>query len=285
MNTFEQKQADRAARLAAASDRANERSTEAYAKADLREAASGIPLGQPILVGHHSEGRHRRALERADNAMRKSIKEQDHAKELDRRAAAVGTGGISSDDPDAIVKLRAQLADKEANQALMRGANKALRAATRWAGQGGIGDPDWEASIRASLVEPCKKLSPDHWESLIDGLLTVGWGDQLRGFEGFELSNNNANMTRIKQRIAQLERNAKRTTATTQFPNCQVVQNAEQNRLQFLFAFKPNKESRDILKKHGFRWAPSQDAWQRQLTGSANYAARQVFREFGWWQS
>lgn len=58
---------------------AEKRSDESYKKADLSENATGIPFGQPILVGHHSEGRHRRTLEKADNAMRKSIEEGDKA--------------------------------------------------------------------------------------------------------------------------------------------------------------------------------------------------------------
>ena len=33
-----------------------------WEKGDLREEKSGIPFGQPILVGHHSEGMHRGAI-------------------------------------------------------------------------------------------------------------------------------------------------------------------------------------------------------------------------------
>ncbi len=95
MNSYERKQEDRRARLEAAADRAESRSNEAYKRADMSEGATGIPFGQPILVGHHSEGRHRAAIKRADNAMRKSIDEGNRAKELRGKAAAVGTGGIS----------------------------------------------------------------------------------------------------------------------------------------------------------------------------------------------
>lgn len=65
---------------------ANKRSNEAYKKADLSESATGIPLGQPILVGHHSERKHRKVLEKADNAMRKSISESEKAEDYKRRA-------------------------------------------------------------------------------------------------------------------------------------------------------------------------------------------------------
>ena len=50
----------------------------------------------------------------------------------------------------------------------------------------------------------------------------------------------------------------------------------EQNRLQILFDGKPDEETRAALKSNGFRWSPKNQAWQRQLTRNAEYAARQV---------
>ncbi|WP_143132963.1 DUF3560 domain-containing protein, partial [Brucella cytisi] len=75
MNAYEQKQENRRARLEAAAGRAEARAVFAYKRADMSEAATGIPFGQPILVGHHSEARHRRTIEKADRAMRASIAE------------------------------------------------------------------------------------------------------------------------------------------------------------------------------------------------------------------
>ena len=52
--------------------------------------ADGIPFGQPILIGHHSERRHRKDIERIDNGMRRAVKMWDTAKYwTDRAAAAV----------------------------------------------------------------------------------------------------------------------------------------------------------------------------------------------------
>lgn len=42
-----------------------------------RAISSAIPLGQPILVDHHSERRHRRDIERIDQNMRKSVEESN----------------------------------------------------------------------------------------------------------------------------------------------------------------------------------------------------------------
>jgi len=48
------------------------------------------------------------------------------------------------------------------------------------------------------------------------------------------------------------------------------------NRLQLFFDEKPNDQQRSQLKANGFKWAPSQDAWQRQLNDNAIYAAGQL---------
>ena len=65
-----------------------------------------IPLGQPILVGHHSEKRHRRDLKRIDEYFAKAKEHHDKAEYFRRRAAAAESNVIIfSDDPDATEKL------------------------------------------------------------------------------------------------------------------------------------------------------------------------------------
>ena len=46
-----------------------------------------IPLGQPILVGHHSEKAHRNILEKSWNAMGKCVEESEKAESYNERAA------------------------------------------------------------------------------------------------------------------------------------------------------------------------------------------------------
>ena len=50
-----------------------------------------------LLVGHHSEGRARRDAERIRRGMDRGVEESKRATDLARRAASVGTAGISSD--------------------------------------------------------------------------------------------------------------------------------------------------------------------------------------------
>jgi hypothetical protein len=72
-------------------ERLDERAEKQSAEAERRYEASSriadsIPLGQPILVGHHSEKRHRRDLARIDGHMRASIEEREKASSLSERA-------------------------------------------------------------------------------------------------------------------------------------------------------------------------------------------------------
>ncbi len=52
--------------------------------------------------------------------------------------------------------------------------------------------------------------------------------------------------------------------------------NETENRLQLFFDEKPAAEQRQALKQNGFVWAPSQGAWQRQLTKNAIYSAGRI---------
>jgi uncharacterized protein DUF3560 len=272
MNAYEAKQEARRERLDRAADRAEIRSNADFKRADLREEVSGIPLGQPILVGHHSEGRHRAAIKRADNAMRKSVEESKKAGQLRARAASVGTGGISSDDPEAVAKLKAKVAAAEQNQTFMKAANKVIRAAHK-AGvnsEDHAGLPDYLTKLHSIPGgESCTPTAAIQLATLYLGSI---------GFPGYRLTNNNANIRRMKQRLAQLDANSVAVDKSTDYGIITVKENPEENRVQLFFDGKPSAEIRQLVKQHGFRWAPSQDAWQRQLNNASRYKAGEVVR-------
>lgn len=91
---------DPAQREANRAERLDDRQTALTAKAERKEAESAasfarvdgiagmIPMGQPILVGHHSERHHRRDLDRIDRGMRAGIAAGKEADEAARRARA-----------------------------------------------------------------------------------------------------------------------------------------------------------------------------------------------------
>jgi phospholipid N-methyltransferase len=67
--------------------RENRTADAAAARTAVDRITDGIPLGQPILVGHHSEKRARKDAERIENGMRRAIRMWDTAEYWKRRAA------------------------------------------------------------------------------------------------------------------------------------------------------------------------------------------------------
>jgi hypothetical protein len=256
---YEARQAARQARYERAAERASAKAAQAYKRADMSEAATGIPFGQPILVGHHSEGRHRAAIKRADNAMRTSIEESKKASYYAAKAANIGAGGVSSDDPTAIEQLQTKLAKLEARQEMMQEANKLVRK----------NDVDGLVALGFSRAQA-------------EQCVTVPvWGNKFCAFEPYQLSNNGATIRATKHRIAQLEREAQRETVESETNiGVKIIENTEANRVQLIFDEKPSPEQRAILKSRGFRWSPTEGAWQRLLNNAGIYAARYVVQAF-----
>jgi phospholipid N-methyltransferase len=86
-------------------DRFEDHSTNRRAEADRAKAASdaisdGIPLGQPILVGHHSEKRARKDAERIQNGMRKAVRLWDLSNYWKDRAAGALSHAKYKERPD-----------------------------------------------------------------------------------------------------------------------------------------------------------------------------------------
>lgn len=85
-----ERQAERVDRLDARADRKH----AAADAADARERAASAALpegGEPIKIGHHSEQRHRNAIERARTALSKSVEADRAARQADERAATAAT--------------------------------------------------------------------------------------------------------------------------------------------------------------------------------------------------
>ena len=242
MNTYEQKQEARRERILARADRLRKEGEGRIQRG--RDMASVIPFGQPILVGHYSEKRDRNYRAKIRGNFEKGFETLKAAGEAQARAEAIGTGGISSDDPEAVTKLLAEVETLKAMQAAMKARNEAWRKAGNKAGR--QADEQW-------IEPPCAP---------------------------YQLTNNSANIRRIEQRIATLRQNATRETKVEEFQGVvKLVENAEANRVQLIFPGKPSAEVRTKLKRAGFRWAPSEGAWQRQLNSSAVYWAKELIKE------
>lgn len=132
MTTYRERRLRRAERLREWSATNERKSEQRGAVAD--EIMSYIPMGQPILVGHHSERRHRKDLERIESGIRTSFELGDKAADQARRADAIeaaAAGAIYDDDPDAIEALSAKIARMEAKRDEMKAANAEYRKTHR----------------------------------------------------------------------------------------------------------------------------------------------------------
>lgn len=159
---------------------------------------------------------------------------------------------ISSDDPQAVEKLTAKLEACQKRQKFMKTVNSFYR--------------------KNGTAHGCPGVSEETAERM-DEAVRTGYSWVTAPFPAYELSNNNAEIRRLKQRIGQLSYNQEVGYEGWKFDGGEAVANTDNNRLQLLFDEKPSEEQRTALKRNGFHWSPSEQAWQRQLNDNAIHAA------------
>ncbi len=254
MQDYEERQQARRERYEA---RAEKLRSEAQAlNSQASDMASAIPFGQPILVGHHSEKRDRRYRGRIHDTFGRAYANEQKADYYEAKAKSVGTGGISSDDPRALEKLRQKLADLQRMQTMMKKANVIIRNYPPHLWEGELLKLGFTETQTHVAIYPVQGLKP--------------------GFEPFALQNNNANIRRVAMRIAQLEKEAERETTETKGSGYTLREDTEQNRVMFIFEEKPDEETRKLLKSNGFKWSPTRSAWVRMLNANGRWAANCV---------
>lgn len=259
---YEERREKRIERLNNKADRAQKESDRLFDSA--HDMASVIPFGQPILVGHHSEGRDRRYRARIQNKFERAVETGNKATHYAERAAAAESNtAISSDDPNAIDKLRDKLASLEAAQERMKKINAAHKK-----------------YLKNSHSLEATDLSESDKQLIISYVPSYSW--EPHPFPPYAMQNNNANIKRVRDRISQLERIERKPSTETKAEGYRIVENAEANRLQIFFDEKPSADARKILKRYGYRFAPSEgNAWQRHLSTTprhhAEFVCKQIF--------
>ena len=197
-----------------------------------------------------------RKKEKQNAAADRNMQEYMEIQGLLVKIRSVGMGGISSDDPQALQKLRTKLANLESAQQTMKDVNAYYR--------------------KNKTLDGCPHISPEQIENLKTDMASQ-WHLEDKPFASYSLTNNLANIKRIRERVAELE---KRQTDPApegwSFEGGEVVMNTELNRLQIVLDDRPDDDLKEALKVNGFRWAPSQGAWQRQLTDNAVRAAKRI---------
>lgn len=253
MNAYELRQEARRERLERAATRAASESASRFQRA--RSEVEGIPLGQPILVGHHSEKRHRRALERCDTNMRKGVEAAAAARDLAHRAAAVGSGGISSDDPDAAVKLGEKVSELEARRDRMKAINAHWRKHKTF---DGLELTDGERrEIASNAAYSWQKTQPYPSYSL------TNLGARIRDAKRRE-----ARMAERAQVVEALEADGAAPVSRT-VNGATITEDVIDNRVLLAFPARLSREGYKQVRSYGFVWSPTRKAFVRKLGGNA----------------
>lgn len=184
--TFRERRLAKAVRLREWADKRDQKSSASYEAAHA--ITDQIPAGQPILVGHHSERRHRRDLARHDDYMRRSIEHSDKAEQMRSCAENIEVAAnhaIYSDDPDAIERLQARLHGLEARRDAIKAYNVSCRR-----------------------KQPDLSLLPDDLRE--DAISQSRFMMVMRGPNGelpaYALSNLSGNINRTRKRLQRLQR-------------------------------------------------------------------------------
>lgn len=191
-----------------------------------------------------------------------NFRKADHYLDMLKRAHTLA---VKSDDPEVLDFLRAKLAGLEEAHALMVSANAYYRKNKTLEGFEGIPADTMAWITRTGVYLPGGRNG--------DGSPLAFYG---KPFPTYELTNSNANIKRVKQRIETLEAVKASKSIEEEHDGYTYRENAEAMRVQLRFDGKPDDETRALLKRNGFRLAPSLGVWQRQLNDNGKYAAHRV---------
>jgi hypothetical protein len=210
-----------------------------------------IPFGQPV---HGPRDRNYR--EKAARQIDRGYQISKEAAAFEQKAhAAEKNRSISSDDPMAAEKLTKQLDALQKAQETMKAINAYYRKHKTLEGCAGC------VAVSDSII----KAAADN----INGVHGVP-------FPAWCLSNNNAEIRRIKNRIEELKQRAEQEPREWSGNGWTAETDLDDNRIRIYFEGKPDDETRSILKGHGFKWSPKAGAWQRQITASGIWAMNRI---------
>lgn len=213
-----------------------------YKKADLSEEKTGIPFGQPILVGHHSEGAHRRMIDRAHRAMDRCVENNQMAKEHERKANGIRSqlaNTIFSDDEDAVEALEAKIAKLEKERDTNTAINKIIRMKPR-----NESTPGKFVELAALGVK----------ESTAKLLFEPDYSGRC-GIPAYVNQNLGGRIKAARDRLAIVKQRQENQSAASESENGVMVKYNDRGWCFVTFAEKPEREILTALKASGFHWS------------------------------
>lgn len=242
----DERQRVRAERYRTLSQKAAQRAENAYQRS--KSMSDAIPMGQPV---HGLADRKYR--EKIWNTMGQSVKHSEKAGYWADKASSVENNtSIYLDDDNAVEKLENKLRELERVQETMKAANKIIR------------------SKKTSELEKHDKLVElGLTESQVRKLFVPNCFGEI-GFASCTITNNGANIRRVKQQLEKARTMKSMENKEYSIGDIDVVENYSENRIQLFFNGKPDEAVRDVLKKNGFRWSGYNGCWQAYI----NYSSR-----------
>jgi hypothetical protein len=192
-------------------------------------------MGEPVLIGRHSETRHRRALDRSWNAMGKACGLTDLAKHHQSKAAGLAVAldkTIFSDDSDAPEALAERIAANEAKRDRMKEINALYRKGDA-VGLAALGL--YLESLQAKLKDAYSWMQKPH--------------------PSYELTNLGARIRTDKERLEQIKGQQERKASAEESPNGVTREDCSGGYVRITFAEKPERAILDAMKASGFRWS------------------------------
>jgi len=252
---------DRAARVAGKDEAAIARITEVFedvaAGYNARYAASLGAKSQIVstMIAGGSNFPVRRMEKRNATARKRAEEASEYLERGIKRLLRAARGPIDNSPESELERVRLNLTQREELQEQMKAANAALRKGDDAALE--------DLGFTAEQIAELKK--PDF----------AG----RTGFPAYRLSNNNAEIARLRERLKSAEERmaaAQAGPVEQEYNGVRMVEDATDDRLRLYFDGKPSDAVREDLKAAAFKWSPKNEAWQRQLTPAAKYAAKQV---------
>ena len=226
--------------------------------------------GQPTLPGHHSYKADVNRRKRHNNIQDRGYNKLKEADKLQRRANAIGTAGVASDDPNAITQLQSQLEYINTER-------------------------DEIKKVNAIVRKHCPKYQPgDTWPepaaTIVDALTDAGFGYWAQqaikinymgkvGIESFELSNRTASARRIQQRIDDLTEMNKSQDIEAEWNGTGWHMWIDQTagRIYLEIDDRLTRESFTAIRSQGgFNWSRRDNWYLRKITPNALRAVRRL---------
>ena len=149
-----------------------------------RKAVEGIPLGQPILVGHHSEARHRKAVKTSHDKASQAVEHFNMAQKHGQAADTIERNlarSIYDDDVDAVEALTERVQTLEAQRERIKDINRRIR--------------------KGESLDSMELTSGEKAD-----LLAAAQFNGTKGYPSYHLQNLGGNIKRNRDRLAKIKR-------------------------------------------------------------------------------